>query len=121
MNFHSAKIRVYIPSLDMIRCFVARNPLWNIMPWERWPIRVERRMFPRIKTCNLVKLIRSHHLLKIGRSGVREMPGPANIVNISEGGLRFLSPRPFERDTVLSMIVNIAEKNAEISVYARVI
>ena len=73
---------------------------------------VDRRQYPRIRTANLIKI------LKLDSEEVSSL---SNLVNISEGGIQMMSPRRIPAQAHFWAVLNLAEKDTQIPVEGRVV
>lgn len=79
----------------------------------------DKRIHRRKKTFNLMKfedVFRSESV-ESGREKAHEV---ANVLNISEGGLRFAHRMKLEPHSVLNIVVNLAEQNEQIAIVGKV-
>lgn len=68
----------------------------------------ERRKYPRINTRNLLAIQLTERTI-------------FNLVDISENGLQFSSPRNFKRKEILKLSVNLAEADIQIPALSQVV
>ena len=82
---------------------------WNL--FFRRPKVEEKRKYVRVSSYNPVKII---------KDGDRRPHCLVNIVDISEGGMKFRSEKEFARGSVLTAILHIAEQERQVSLRAEV-
>ena len=79
----------------------------------------DKRIHRRKKTFNLMKfedVFRSDSV-ESGRDKTHQV---ANVLNISEGGLRFAHRMKLEPHAILNIVVNLAEQNEQIAIVGKV-
>lgn len=80
-----------------------------------------RRQHSRARSYNLVKLIHSERIDRGAWTLYYPEQEILNITNISEGGLTFISFRKMPSDSIVTLVINMAEINRQITAEARVV